>query len=281
MSGILYIVATPIGNLGDISERAIDTLREVSVVACEDTRHTGKLLKHLDLKKKLVSLHDHNEQSRKDRVVELLESGESVALVSDAGMPLISDPGYQLVNAVRDSGIKITVIPGASAFVSAAVLSGLPTDAIYFGGVLPSKTGARKKALTALASLDATLVFYESPKRLVGCLRDCEIVLGGRQASVVRELTKLHEETQCGSLPDLRAHFEAIPPRGEIVLLIDRQPAVSELASFEREPRLVDLVTKYEAEGIDRKTALKKAEKEVGYSKSEAYRIMMQHRQNF
>jgi 16S rRNA (cytidine1402-2'-O)-methyltransferase len=278
MSGTLYIVATPIGNIRDISLRALDVLNEVDLVACEDTRHTGKLLKHLEIKQKLISFHDHNESLRKDKIVELLQNGSSVALVSDAGTPCISDPGYKLVNAVRESGANVTIIPGPNAFVSAAVLSGLPTDALYFGGFLPSKTGSRKKALTALRELDATLVFYESPKRLAASLKDCLNVFGPRKAVVVREITKLYEETNAGTLDKLAEQYDQSPPKGEIVILIDRTAASNVSDSITPEIALIELVTKYENEGVDRKIALKRAAKECGLPKSEAYRIMMQHR---
>jgi 16S rRNA (cytidine1402-2'-O)-methyltransferase len=277
MSGILYIVATPIGNIRDISLRALDVLKTVDIVACEDTRHTGKLLKHLDISQKLLSLHDHNESLRSERIVELLKEGTSVALVSDAGTPCISDPGYKLVNAVRESGATVTVVPGATAFVAAAVLSGLPTDSLYFGGFLPSKTGARKKALAVLEELQATLVFYESPKRLAASLRDCLSVFGPRKASVVREITKLYEETNSKTLDQLVEQYNDGAPKGEIVILIDRTPVQSD-NDLDPTTVLLSLIDKYEKEGVDHKAALKRAAKECGFTKSEAYRIAMHQR---
>ena len=272
MSGTLYIVGTPIGNLSDLSPRALETLAEVDVVACEDTRHSGKLLAHFGLKKKLVSYHEHNEAARTIEILEILKKGRSVALISDSGMPTISDPGYGLVSAAHEEAIEVAAVPGPTAFATAAAVSGLPTDSLFFGGFLPPKTKARRSRLKDLEALPATLVFYESPKRLAACLRDCESVFGDRQAVVVRELTKLHEEIISGTLSELAERFGGEPVKGEIVLLIDREQA--EVVSGGSEDELLKVFSKLKAEGEDRKSALKKAAKTTGFTRSEAYRII-------
>ncbi|MDH3494591.1 MAG: 16S rRNA (cytidine(1402)-2'-O)-methyltransferase [Acidobacteriota bacterium] len=274
MSGTLYLVSTPIGNMDDLSLRAVEILRTVDMVACEDTRRTGKLLKYFDLRKKLISFHEHNENRRREEIVSLILQGKSIALVSDAGTPCISDPGYGLVEAVRQTGAKVTVIPGPTAFVSALVLSGLPTDALYFGGFLPSKSGARKKLLREVAGIRATLIFFESARRLASSLSDCASVLGARRAAVVREITKLHEETITGDLLELAGRIKAEPPKGEIVLVIDRDTPVTSETVDDPESRLLELFDKLIATGSDRKTALKQAAKKCGYSKPVAYRII-------
>jgi 16S rRNA (cytidine1402-2'-O)-methyltransferase len=215
----LYIVATPIGNLGDISARAERTLRSVAAVACEDTRVTGRLLKHLGIAARLIRYDDHADERARDRVLDLAER-EPVALVSDAGTPLISDPGYRLVRAARGRGIAVTSVPGASAAIVALTLAGLPTDRFLFAGFLPAKDKARRAALSELAGLRATLVFYESGPRLVASLEAVADLLPGREAAVARELTKLYEECRTGSAAELAAHYRAHPPKGEIVLLV-------------------------------------------------------------
>ncbi|MEZ5306110.1 MAG: 16S rRNA (cytidine(1402)-2'-O)-methyltransferase [Pyrinomonadaceae bacterium] len=275
MRGSLVLISTPIGNLGDISERAIETLRSVDIVACEDTRHTGKLLKLLGLSKKLLSLHEHNETARIEKLLGLISEGKTVGLVSDAGTPLISDPGFDLVGAVRDAGFSVTAIPGPAALISALVISGLPTDSFYFGGFLPSKSGARKKAFENLENLEATLVFYESPKRIAASVKDAHAVFGARKAAVARELTKLHEEVLAGTLAELETTLSESAPKGEIVFLIDRTPANKPLSS---ERDLAKLVKQYEADGLKPMAALKKAARECGFSKSEAYRLLQQSR---
>lgn len=215
----LYIVATPIGNLGDITLRAIDVLRGVSAIACEDTRITGRLLNHLGLKKRMIRYDDHAGDAGRDRLLALMAT-EAVALVSDAGTPLISDPGYKLVRHAREAGIAITSLPGPSAAIVALTLSGLPSDRFLFAGFLPSKTKARSDTLAGLASVPATLVFYESAQRLLDTLAAIAEVLPGREISVARELTKKFEECRTGSPQELAEHYVANPPKGEIVLLV-------------------------------------------------------------
>jgi len=214
----LYIVATPIGNLGDISRRAIDVLSRCTVVACEDTRVTGGLLHHLGIKRPLRRYDDHASDTAREALLGEMTRG-AVALVSDAGTPLISDPGYRLVREARSRGIAVTTIPGASAVVVALTLAGLPTDRFLFAGFLPNKDKARGDVLSELAAVPATLVFYETGPRLVASLEAMARVLPGREIAVARELTKLHEECRTGTAQDLAAHYTAHPPRGEIVLL--------------------------------------------------------------
>ena len=217
----LWLVATPIGNLEDISQRALAVLGTVDRVACEDTRRTGRLLTRHGIEARLVSYHEHNAARVRPTLIRTLEGGASLALVSDAGTPLISDPGYKLVRAALDAGIRVSGCPGPSAPLLALVLSGLPTDRFYFGGFLPAKAGARREALVSLEALDATLVFFESPRRLAASLADMVELLGPRPAAVARELTKLHEEMRRATLDELAAHYAAAgTPRGEVVVVV-------------------------------------------------------------
>lgn len=215
----LYIVATPIGNLGDITLRAIETLRGCDGVACEDTRVTGKLLKHLGISKPLWRYDDHAEPRDRERLIESMRS-RAVALVSDAGTPLISDPGYRLVNAARAEGIAVTAIPGPCAAIAGLAVSGLPNDRFLFAGFLPAKEKARGDVLASLAGIEATLVFYETAPRLTKSLAAIDRALPLREVAVARELTKLHEECRRGLPAGLIAWYEAHPPKGEIVLLV-------------------------------------------------------------
>jgi 16S rRNA (cytidine1402-2'-O)-methyltransferase len=215
----LYIVATPIGNLGDITLRAIETLRNVSAVACEDTRVTGKLLTLLGIKQKLIRYDDHASDATRDHLLALAMNGP-VALVSDAGTPLISDPGFKLVRAAREQGIAVNSLPGASAAIVALTLSGLPSDRFLFAGFLPNKDKARREVLGELASVPASLVFYETAPRLPDSLAVIAAVLPGREVAVARELTKKFEECRTGTPVDLATHYLAHPPKGEIVLVI-------------------------------------------------------------
>jgi 16S rRNA (cytidine1402-2'-O)-methyltransferase len=219
--GTLYLVATPIGNLEDVSLRALRVLREATVIAAEDTRHTRKLLAHHGLPARLVSLHAHNERERAPALVARLARGEAVALVSDAGMPGLSDPGLGLVRAAADAGIPIVPIPGPSAFLAALVVSGLPTAPVSFLGFLPAGRGERRRAVEAVQALPHTLVLYEAPHRLLRTLEDLEAVLGDRRVAVARELTKVHEEVFRGRLREALQRFSAHPPRGEFTLVVE------------------------------------------------------------
>jgi 16S rRNA (cytidine1402-2'-O)-methyltransferase len=215
----LYIVATPIGNLGDITIRAAEVLRACDAVACEDTRVTGKLLKHLGASKPLWRYDDHADEKGRARLLEAMRS-QAVALVSDAGTPLVSDPGYRLVRDAREMGTPVTTLPGACAAVAALTLSGLPNDRFLFAGFLPAKDKARGDMLVELAGVPATLVFYETAPRLARSLAAIGQYLAGREVAVARELTKLYEECRTGSPEELAAHYAAHPPKGEIVLLV-------------------------------------------------------------
>ena len=215
----LYLVATPIGNLGDITMRAVDTFARCDAVACEDTRVTGKLLKHLGISKPLWRYDDHSDAAARARLVEAMRT-QAVVLVSDAGTPLVSDPGYRLVHDARAEGIAITALPGACAAVMGLTLSGLPNDRFLFAGFLPTKDKARREMLAGLAGIDATLIFYETAPRLLRTLETLEELMPYRDIAVARELTKLHEELRRGLPAGLRAWYEAHPPKGEIVLLI-------------------------------------------------------------
>ena len=271
--GTLYLVATPIGNLADISKRALETLESVDIIACEDTRHSGKLLNHFGIKKRLVSYHEHNEQARTEEFAELLKQGKSIAVVSDAGTPAICDPALKIVQKANEIGAKVVSIPGAVAFVNALIVSGLPTDSIFFGGFLPSKKTDRRKRLTEVSTIPATLLFYETPHRLAKSLVDCLEVLGNRKAAVVREITKLHEETVLGNLQELADKYAAGDVKGEIVLVIDREEIPDSRFQIPDSKSIAERVAELENEGVDRKLALKKAAKEFGLPRSEAYRI--------
>lgn len=217
----LYIVATPIGNLGDLTMRGRDILATADAIACEDTRVTGKLLSAFGLKRPLIAYNDHNADKLRPKLMEMIAGGQVVALVSDAGTPLISDPGYKLVRDCVAAGLTVTTAPGASAVLAALVLAGLPTDRFLFAGFLPPKSAARRVALGELAAVPASLVFYESGPRLAASLADMAAMLGDREAAVARELTKLFEEVRRGTLDSLAAHYsEAGGPKGEIVVVI-------------------------------------------------------------
>ncbi len=280
MEGTVYLVATPIGNLADISNRALETLAAVDLIACEDTRHTGKLLAHYGIKNKLVSYHEHNETARADEFAILLEQGKSIAVVSDAGTPAICDPALRIVQKAHEIGAKVTAIPGAVAFVNALIVSGLPTDSIFFGGFLPSKKNDRRKRLDETKTIPATLLFYETPHRIAKSLVDCVEILGNRNAAVVREITKIHEETVRGTLAELAEKYADENVKGEIVLVIDRSEITDSRFQISDSKSLVERVLELENEGVDRKLALKKAAKEFGLPRSEAYRMVQAGKMN-
>lgn len=223
-SASLYIVATPIGNLSDMSQRAIEVLQEVDVIAAEDTRHSGVLLKHFAINTQSISLHDHNEQQRSETLLEKLQQGESIALISDAGTPLISDPGYKLVSLVRQHNIPVIPIPGSCAVIAALSASGLASDRFSFEGFLPSKQGARQQALAFLADESRTMIFYDAPRRLAGTLADMVSIFGEqRPACIARELTKIHETITTLPLGELLAWVSADSNqlKGECVVLVE------------------------------------------------------------
>ena len=219
-SGILYLIPTPIGNLGDITQRALEILTEVDLVACEDTRVSGRLMQHLGLKKKLISYHDFNEQVRARQLLEMINEGKSVAVITDAGSPGISDPAYRIVRTAIDNGIEITALPGPNAVIPALTASGLPTDRFFFEGFLPNKGGARNTRLEKLKEFDHTLVFYESPHRVKKTLEAMRAVLGDRQACLAREISKKFEQYIRGSITEI---LEQLPKtvKGEIVLVVE------------------------------------------------------------
>ena len=220
-TGVLHLVSTPIGNMDDITYRAVDTLKKVSLVAAEDTRTSKKLFKHYMISTKLISFYEHNKYSRIPKLIGHLKRGNDLAIISDAGTPGISDPAYRIVRESLKNEIRITSVPGATAVISALVSSGLPTDRFIFEGFLPPKKG-RKKRLEGIKDLDATIVYYESPRRLARTLNDLEIVLGDRPAVVARELTKLYEEYSRGTISELRRYYEKNIPKGEIVILVGK-----------------------------------------------------------
>ena len=218
---MLYVVATPIGNLGDITLRALEALKSADVIAAEDTRHSGILLKHFGIKKPFVSYHEHNEAMRAAQLVDRLAAGENVALITDAGTPGLSDPGARLIRECIKRELPLTIIPGASSILTALVGSGFSVEQFFFGGFLPVKSGQRQRELRATAAREETSVYFESPYRLTKTLAVCIDILPGRQLCVARELTKKFEEFRRGSAGELLAHYQARPPKGEIVLLIE------------------------------------------------------------
>ena len=274
--GTLYLVATPIGNLADITHRAIEVLGKVALIACEDTRHTRKLLQHYGIPTRTVSYHEHNEQDRARQLIELLREGKDVAVVSDAGTPSISDPGFRLVRAAIENDVPVVPVPGPSALISALIAAGLPTDEFFFGGFLPARSNARRSRLNELRSVPGTLVFYEAPHRLKETLKDAYEALGEREAVVARELTKVHEELKRGRLSELAQHYSNEEPRGEIVLLIDR--TILETTDNTDSQTISSRVDQLERDGLDHRAALKKAARELGLSRAEAYRRLLAER---
>lgn len=266
----LYIVATPIGNLGDLSPRARDVLASVDLVAAEDTRHSGRLLAHFGIATPQVSLHEHNERERAAELLVRLGRGESIALISDAGTPLISDPGMPLVRAARAAGVPVFAIPGACALVAALSVSGIATDRFVFEGFLPPKAAARKARLKELAYEPRTLVFYESPHRITATLADMAAALGAdREACIARELTKLHESVHTGSLSDLQARAEA-ETRGEWVIVVSGEKALHAPQAIELDHALAVLTPE-----LPLKQAVALAAKLTGVPRNEVYALAL------
>jgi 16S rRNA (cytidine1402-2'-O)-methyltransferase len=276
MPGTLFVVSTPIGNLEDITFRAVRVLGEVDVIACEDTRHTRKLLNHYGIKTRTLSYHEHNEHERAVELVAALQSGTNVAIVSDAGTPGISDPGFRLVHLASARGLRVVSVPGPTALIAALVASGLPADEFFFAGFLPSRSSARRTRLNDLSNIHATLVFYEAPHRIARALKDMREVLGEREAVVARELTKVYEEMVRGRLSELETHFgSGKEVRGELVVIVDRK-VIEEPASGDDAPGSLDsVVAAFEAQGLDSRAALKQAAKKLGISRAEAYRRLV------
>lgn len=242
---MLYLVATPIGNLQDITLRALQVLKEVDIIACEDTRVSAKLLTHYGISKPLFSYHDHNADQMRPRLVNLLKEGKKIAYITDGGMPLISDPGYKLVVSCQKENLPYTVIPGASSLLMALCLSGLSPEKFYFCGFFPPRQSARKAALEEIKQVQATLILFESPKRLVSFLKDAKIVLGDREGAVCREMTKIYEEVKKEKLSSLIAYYESKPPKGEIVIIIEGASLVSSFNEEDLEAHLTQALQTY------------------------------------
>jgi 16S rRNA (cytidine1402-2'-O)-methyltransferase len=272
--GTLYLVATPIGNLEDISARALNVLRQVNLIAAEDTRQTRKLLEHYGITTPSTSYYEHNKLTKLEVVLEALSRG-SVALVSDAGTPGLNDPGYELVKAALDAGHTVSAIPGPSAPIAALVASGLPTDAFLYLGYLPRRATARRRRLEEVADLPYTLIFLEAPHRLSDALADLESILGDRPIAVARELTKLHEEIFRGTIGSARAHFAQTPPRGEFTLVVAGRPSQAERWSAERVHAAIEREL---AEGASPAALAGRLAEASGWSRRELYRLILEHR---
>lgn len=266
----LVIIATPIGNLQDITLRALEGLKQADLIVCEDTRVTGKLLSHFGIKKPTLSYNDHNGEDRRPQIIKALHEGKRVALVSDAGTPLVSDPGYKLVKAAREENIYVTALPGASSVLVALCLAGLPTDRFFFAGFLPTKKEAAKKTLQELKTIPSTLVFFESARRLPETLPLMAEILGNREAAVTRELTKLYEETRRERLSDLAAHYEKHgEPKGEIVIVVG-PPEAEEATAIDIEEKLRLLLTSHSV-----KEAASIAAEQTGKPRKEIYALAL------
>ena len=272
-SGVLLVCATPIGNLGDVTLRVLDALRTADVIAAEDTRVTRKLLARYEIRTPLESYHEHNRAVKTPELVDRIERGERIALVSDAGTPGVSDPGEQLVDACLEAGLTVEVLPGASAILTALVASGLPTHAFYFGGFLPRKQGERFRALQKLADLDATLVFYESPGRTPATLASIAEALPGRRAAVARELTKLHEEIVRGEVGELASRYADREIRGEVVLLVGPREEPVQLLIDEESVR--EKLAAAIAAGATRRDAVRDVAREMGLPRNDVYRLSL------
>lgn len=269
--GTLYVVATPIGNLEDITARALRVLREVDLVAAEDTRHSRKLLNYFGIGTPLISCHEHNEQQRQEVLIGRLLAGESIALISDAGTPAIADPGYRLVRACHAAGVPVTPVPGASALLAALSAAGEPTDRFVFEGFLPARAAAREDALRALRDEPRTVVCYETPHRLLAALAAMALVWGPERPLVVaRELTKLHEELFRGTVAKAQAHFGATRVRGELVLILPPYAAPAPARDLALELR--NLLAGHQ---VSRREAVRQVAREFGVARSEVYRISL------
>jgi 16S rRNA (cytidine1402-2'-O)-methyltransferase len=278
-TGCLYLVGTPIGNLEDITLRALRILREADQIAAEDTRHTQKLLNHYEISRPLVSYHEHNEMTRAPELLIALEQGAKIALVSDAGMPLVSDPGYRLVSLCLRHQIPVVPVPGPSALLASLSASGLPNEEFLFVGFLPARSGERRRALERLRIEDRTIIFYEAPHRLQECLADAREILGDRPACLAREVTKLHEEFRRGKLSALASSLQERPARGEITLLIGPADPAESRAQADSAQSLSERVEELIRQAkLDRKEALKLAAKERGMTRRAAYDRMLEER---
>ena len=280
MAGKIYLVATPIGNLSDISMRAIEILKNVDIIACEDTRNTIRLLNHFEIKGHLTSYHEYNKIDKAYELCEKVKEGKNIAFVSDAGMPAISDPGYELVDIAYKEGLEVTVVPGASAVVSALAISGISSRRFAFEGFLPADKNEKKEILTELSQESRTLILYEAPHRLLKTLKELFEYMGNRNIAIVREITKLHEEVLRGKLADIIADYESekIAIRGEYVLVIEGKSLLEKREerqkSFE-EISIREHYEKYIAEGMDKKEAMKAVAKDRGIQKRDVYKELL------
>lgn len=269
MAGKLYLVGTPIGNLGDMSPRGLEALKNADFVAAEDTRVTLKLLNHFDIRKPLVSYFEHNKYASGAKILERILAGETCALVTDAGMPAISDPGEELVRLCAESGVEVLVVPGPAALVSAIALSALPSGRFCFEGFLSTANKSRREHLDSLRGEKRTMIFYEAPHKLMRTLEDMKSTFGAeRRIALCRELTKLHEQTLRLTLGEAVEYFAATPPKGEFVLVIEGAPEVENEFSLDD---ALALVEKYRADGLSRKAACKKAAADTGFSSKSLY----------
>ena len=279
MSATLYVVATPLGNLEDLSARAATILREVDLIACEDTRHTRKLLNRLSISTPTSSYHEHNEKRKTEELLRLLRQGKQIALVSDAGTPLLSDPGYRLVHYCREENILVYPIPGPSAAVAALSVSGLPTDRFFFQGFLPRQAGAQKNVLREIGHLDTTLIIYLSPHRLLVTLKRIREVLGNRQAFLIREMTKIHETHYPANLEEILNRLQDEQVRGEYTLVIEGKTEETEGAvkasDLDIRAHVTGLMDLY---SLSEKEAIKRASRELHLSKRGIYRIVQEHK---
>jgi 16S rRNA (cytidine1402-2'-O)-methyltransferase len=275
MPGILYVVATPLGNLGDLSARAMEVLRAVPVVAAEDTRRTRGLLSHLGASPRLLSYHAHSEEPRLETLLEILHDGRDVALVSDAGTPVVSDPGTDLVAAARASGVTVVPIPGPSAVATPLSAAGLKGDRYLFLGFIPRKGSERARLLARAAAEEWSVVFFEAPPRLADLLEDLARAVGGsRRAVVARELTKLHEEFRAGTLAELAGYYSEHPPRGEITIVLEGTGAPAEPP--DRTGEAVEQATMLLAEGLTRREVVRRISETLGLPRNDAYRLVME-----
>ena len=278
MSGILYLCATPIGNLQDMTFRVLDTLKEADLIAAEDTRNSIKLLNHFEIKTPMTSYHEFNKYEKAETLIEQLKSGKNIALITDAGTPAISDPGEVLVRRAKEEGIIVTSLPGAGAAITALTISGLPTRRFVFEGFLPSEKKERKAVLENLKNEERTIILYEAPHHLKGTLKELEKYLGDRQITLCRELTKKFEEAPCMTIPGARQFYEEHEPKGEYVLVISgvdpNLKKEEQIRAFE-EMTLEEHMQMYLDEGLDRKEAMKKVAADRGVSKREIYKELL------
>ena len=276
--GTLYVCGTPIGNMEDITLRVLRTLKQVDLIAAEDTRQSVKLLNFYDIKTPLTSYHEHNKETKGPKLAAMLKEGKSIAIVTDAGMPGISDPGEDLIALCHSEGIPVTIVPGATAVITALVLSGLPARSYVFEGFLPANKKQRRQVIERLANENRTTVIYEAPHHLRDTLRELEEKLGNREAAVIRELTKRHETMNRGTLGELAAYFDENEPKGEFVVVIKGRDISDlkkeETAVFE-EMTIEEHYNKYISEGMDSKDAMKRVAKERGIGKREVYKAVI------